>query len=64
MTKNKYGIENYLPDGTTRHLQPEYREITEEDVDEIVSEVDYEFKNYKEYEIDTEICGRNDEGGI
>lgn len=33
---------------------PNTEEITEEDVDEIVSEVDYEFKNYKEYEIDTE----------
>lgn len=43
---------------------PNTEEITDEDVDEIVSEVDYEFKNYKEYEIDTEICGRNDEGGI
>ena len=43
---------------------PNTEEITEEDVDEIVSEVDYEFKNYNEYEIDTEICGRNDEGGI
>lgn len=43
---------------------PNTEEITEEDVDEIVSEVDYEFKNYKEYEIDTKICGRNDEGGI
>ena len=31
---------------------------------EIVSEVDYEFKKYKEYEIDTEICGRNDESGL
>ena len=39
-------------------------EITEEDIDGIVSEVDYEFKNYGDYEIDTEICGRNDEGGL
>ena len=33
-------------------------------VDEIISEVDYEFKNYGDYEIDTEICGKNDEGGL
>jgi len=26
--------------------------------------VDYEFKNYGDYEIDTEICGKNDEGGL
>ena len=24
----------------------------------------YEFKNYGDYEIDTEICGKNDEGGL
>ena len=41
-------------------------EITDEEVDEIISEVDYdyEFKNYGDYEIDTEICGKNDEGGL
>ncbi|OFK94283.1 MULTISPECIES: hypothetical protein [Bacteroides] len=43
---------------------PNTEEITEEDIDEIVSEVDYEFKNYGDYEIDTEICGKNDEGGL
>lgn len=43
---------------------PNTEEITKEDIDGIVSEVDYEFKKYKEYEIDTEICGRNDEGGL
>lgn len=43
---------------------PNTEEITEEDIDEIVSEVDYEFKNYGDYEIDTEICGENDEGGL
>lgn len=43
---------------------PNTEEITEEDIDGIVSEVDYEFKNYGDYEIDTEICGRNDEGGL
>ena len=30
----------------------------------VISEVDYEFKNYGDYEIDTEICGKNDEGGL
>ncbi|EIY58387.1 hypothetical protein HMPREF1069_04877 [Bacteroides ovatus CL02T12C04] len=43
---------------------PNTEEITEEDIDEIVSEVDYEFKNYGDYEIDTKICGKNDEGGL
>lgn len=43
---------------------PNTEEIMEEDIDGIVSEVDYEFKNYGDYEIDTEICGRNDEGGL
>ena len=43
---------------------PDVNEITDQDVDEIVSEVDYEFRNYGNYEIETEICGRNDEGGF
>ena len=43
---------------------PTADEITDEEVDEIISEVDYEFKNYGDYEIDTEICGKNDEGGL
>lgn len=43
---------------------PKGDEITDEEVDEIISEVDYEFKNYEDYEIDTEICGQNDEGGL
>lgn len=43
---------------------PNTEEITGEDIDGIVSEVDHEFKNYGDYEIDTEICGRNDEGGL
>ena len=34
---------------------PKADEITDEEVDEIISEVDYEFKNYGDYEIDTEI---------
>ncbi|MFS2718815.1 hypothetical protein AAH048_12260 [Parabacteroides merdae] len=43
---------------------PKADEITDEEVDEIISEVDYEFKNYGDYGIDTEICGQNDEGGL
>ena len=39
---------------------PKADEITDEEVDEIISEVDYEFKNYGDYEIDTEICGKKD----
>lgn len=43
---------------------PKVEHITDEEIDEIVSEVDYEFKNYGDYAIDTEICGRNDEDGL
>ena len=43
---------------------PKVEEITDADIDEIVSEIDYEFKNYGDYAIDTEICGRHDESGI
>ena len=39
-------------------------QITDEEVHEMTSEVDCEFKNYGDYEIDTEICGQNDEGGL
>ena len=39
-------------------------EKTDGRLDEIISEVDYEFQNYGDYEIDTEICGKNDEGGL
>lgn len=34
--------------------------ITEDDVQEIVSEIDYQFKNYEDYEVESEICGIND----
>lgn len=34
--------------------------ITDEQIQEIVSEVDYEFKNYEDYEISSEICGINE----
>lgn len=37
-------------------------EITDEQVDEVISEMDYEFKNYEDYKINTEICGRDDDG--
>ena len=45
---------------------PKADEITDEEVDKIISEVDYdyEFKNYGDYEIDTKICGKNDKGGL
>ena len=43
---------------------PNVGRITDGKIDEIVSEVDYEFKNYGDYAIDTEICGRNDEDGL
>ena len=43
---------------------PDVDEITDDDVEEIVSEVDYEFRNYGNYEIESEICGQNDEGGF
>ena len=43
---------------------PDVDEITDDDVEEIVSEVDYEFRNYGNYEIESEICRHNDEGGF
>ena len=43
---------------------PKADETINEEDDEIISEVDYEFKNYGDYEINTEICGQNDEGGL
>lgn len=41
---------------------PDADEITDEDIDYIISETDYEFKDVDDFQIDTEICGRNDEG--
>lgn len=41
---------------------PDADEITDEDIDYIISETDYEFKDVGDFQIDTEICGRNDEG--
>lgn len=43
---------------------PNADEITDEQVDEIISEIDYEFKNYEDYKIDTEISGRDDDGSF
>lgn len=40
---------------------PKVDEITDDDIEDIVSEIDYEFKKYEDYAIETEICGRNDE---
>lgn len=41
---------------------PNVDEITDEDIDYIICETDYEFKDVDDFQIDTEICGRNDEG--
>jgi hypothetical protein len=43
---------------------PNVEEISDDDIEEIVSELDYEFKNYGDYEIESEICGRNDESDL
>ena len=34
----------------------------DDDIDNIISETYYDFKNVGDFQIDTEICGRNDEG--
>ncbi len=39
---------------------PNVNEITDDDVEEVISEIDYEFQNYQDYEIETEICGTNE----
>lgn len=39
---------------------PNKEVITEDDVQDIVSEIEYEFKNYRDYEVESEICGIND----
>lgn len=39
---------------------PNVNEITDDDVEDVISEIDYEFKNYQDYEIETEICGMNE----
>ena len=40
-------------------FNPNKDEITDEDVNEVISEVDYEFKAVDDYQIDTEMCGVN-----
>lgn len=35
-------------------------EITEEDIQEIVSEIDYNFGNVGDFKVESEICGIND----
>lgn len=39
---------------------PNVKEITDDEVEELISELDCECRNDKGYEIETEICGRND----
>ena len=41
-------------------FNPNKDEITDEDVNEVISEVDYEFKNFDGYEFETEISGLNE----
>jgi len=41
-------------------FNPNAEEITDEEAEYVVSNLDYEFQNYEEYEIQTEICGIND----
>ena len=38
---------------------PNLNEITDEDVDDIISEADYHFNNVGEFSLETEICGQN-----
>ena len=40
---------------------PNLDEITDDDVQEVLENVDYSFKNYEDYSIETEICGLNDQ---
>ena len=39
---------------------PNVEEITDDDAQNVVSNLDYEFQYYKDYEMQTEICGIND----
>lgn len=41
-------------------FNPNVEEITGDEVQDVVSNLDYEFQNYKDYEIQTEIYGIND----
>ncbi len=40
---------------------PNVGEITDEDVDNIISETDYHFSNVGDFSLETEICGINEE---
>ena len=40
---------------------PGLDEITDEDVDDIISETDYQFNSVGDFELETEICGLNEE---
>lgn len=39
---------------------PEVDEITDEDVQEIISEMDYSFEPVGKFQLETEICGINE----
>lgn len=41
-------------------FNPNVEEITDDEAQDVVSNLDYEFQNYKDYEMQTEICGIND----
>ncbi len=41
-------------------FNPNVEEITDDEAQDVVSNLDYEFHNYKDYEMQTEICGIND----
>ena len=40
---------------------PNLDEITDEDVNDVVSETDYRFNNVGDFTLETEICGLNEE---
>ena len=41
-------------------FNPNVEEITDDEAQDVVSNLDYEFQNYKDYEMQTEIRGIND----
>ena len=41
-------------------FNPNVEEITDDEAQDVVSNLDYEFQNYKDYEMQAEICGIND----
>lgn len=38
---------------------PKVAEITDEDINDVISETDYRFNAVGDFQIETEICGRN-----